>query len=267
MKANQYGKVSQAEFKAVCREGRTILEEVGFTAPFKIMKPFCNAEHPEKIKIMLLSASAGIMEGDRQELSFSIGSKSQVELTSQSYEKIHRMEEGNAKRNTHIKVAGGGVFLYRPLPVIPFADSSFISETEVDLEDASSVFMMEEILSCGRAARGERFAYRSFINRVRVNCAGRLIYADNTVYVPEHFPMNGTGWYEGYTHQGNMLFCGCRIGEETLEEIREYMEICEEIEGGISITGSGCAAVRILGRRAEVLEKMCKEIAGKIVAG
>ena len=38
----------------------------------------------------------------------------------------------------------------------------------VELEDETSVFQLSEILSCGRAARGERFAYRYYRNYVEI---------------------------------------------------------------------------------------------------
>ena len=62
-------------------------------------------------------------------------------------------------------------------------------------------FQMCEILTCGRYARGERFAYRSFRNYVEIRRGGRLIYRDNTWYEPELFSMKETGMMEGFTHQ------------------------------------------------------------------
>ena len=39
---------------------------------------------------MLLAASAGIMEGDRQEFEFQVEPHARLEFISQSYDKIHR---------------------------------------------------------------------------------------------------------------------------------------------------------------------------------
>ena len=110
---------------------------------------------------MLLAASAGIMEGDRQEFQFQIQPGAQVEFISQSYDKIHAMKGGCAKRFTRaaIRVASHAAFCYNPQPTIPFADSAFENRMVIDLEDATSAFQMSEIFSCGRYASGERFAY------------------------------------------------------------------------------------------------------------
>ena len=53
---------------------------------------------------MQMAASAGIMEGDCQELEFDIGTGADLEFVSQSYDKIHEMKEGCARRTTKIRV-------------------------------------------------------------------------------------------------------------------------------------------------------------------
>ena len=71
MAENKFGKLSRLSLKTGIREGKTIVEDVAFTAPYKIMNPF-----PKKnggISVMPLCASAGIMEGDRQEFDFFVG--------------------------------------------------------------------------------------------------------------------------------------------------------------------------------------------------
>ena len=57
MAENKFGKLSRLSLKTGIREGKTIVEDVAFTAPYKIMNPF-----PKKnggISVMPLCASAG----------------------------------------------------------------------------------------------------------------------------------------------------------------------------------------------------------------
>lgn len=83
---------------------------------------------------------------------------------------------------------------------------------------------MCEILTCGRHARGERFAYRSFRNYVEIRRGGRLIYRDNTWYEPELFSMEETGMMEGFTHQANLFVTKPEDGEAFCEEVRKLLE-------------------------------------------
>ena len=70
METNQFGKVSSLRLQAACRDGKTYLRGTAFTAPYKIMLPF--EKKGGGIQVMLLSASAGIMDGDRQDFRFEI---------------------------------------------------------------------------------------------------------------------------------------------------------------------------------------------------
>ena len=190
---NQFGKISSLNITAVQKHGKTILSDVSFTAPFKVMAPF---KKPDGLQVMMLSASAGIMEGDTQSFSFAVGEGAKLEFVSQSFEKIHRMRDGHASRQTKITVDAGADFDFYPLPTIPFAGSAYESVMAVELADDTSQFGMYEILSCGRSARGERFAYRYYHSLTDIRRGGHCIYRDNARYEPEGRGMEGMGMYE-----------------------------------------------------------------------
>ena len=179
---NQFGKVSGVKLRAGLCGGRTVLTDVSFTAPYKIMKPFEKADGG--IQVMPLCASAGIMSGDLQQFEYEVEEGANLELLSQSFEKIHRMEEGSAARTVSAHVAKNACLSYYPQPVIPFAGSAFDSTMEIYLEDESSRLFLMDILSCGRAVSGERFAYRRFSSKVSIWRGGELIYRDNCRYEP-----------------------------------------------------------------------------------
>ena len=167
---NKFGKLSRLSLRTGIRKGKTILEDVAFTAPYKIMNPF-----PKKdggISVMPLCASAGIMEGDRQEFDFSVTEGTNLEFLSQSFDKVHKMKEGKAVRHVKAQVEKNAVFYYYPQPVIPYAQSAFESTMEFDLADKSSGLFLLEIISCGRKASDERFQYRKFASRVNIRRGG-----------------------------------------------------------------------------------------------
>ena len=88
---NKFGKLSRLSLRTGIRKGKTILEDVAFTAPYKIMNPF-----PKKdggISVMPLCASAGIMEGDRQEFDFSVTEGTNLEFRCGGKSSIHRFPD------------------------------------------------------------------------------------------------------------------------------------------------------------------------------
>lgn len=260
MSANQFGKLSKILLRAKAEDGKTFLEDVYFTAPFKIMRPF--PRENGGIRVMQMAASAGIMEGDCQELEFDIGTGADLEFVSQSYDKIHEMKEGCARRTTKIRVHSGAAFCFHPQPTIPFKDSAFESRMEIHLDDETSVFSMSEILSCGRYAREERFAYRHYYNLVEIHRGEALIYRDNTRYIPSMFDMEGLGMYENFTHLSNIFISRPKDPEAYKRKIQERLDRKADVEGSVTMLFGGDLAVRIFGRRAQDLERVNKEIFG-----
>ena len=269
MTANQFGKTSEMRIKASARDGKTILEDVYFTAPYKIMKPFAKEDGSGGIAVMPLCASAGIMAGDVQKFDYSVGPGADLEILSQSFEKIHKMDEGSASREARVDVAAGGTLWYYPQPVIPFAGSAFDSNMEIHLEDATSKLFLLDTLSCGRAVSGERFAYKRFGSKVQIYRGDKLVYRDNTRYEPAEMPMEGLGMYEGYSHMANIFLSGCvdeagafdggKTGE-LQEKIWRIIEETADCDGGVTMLASGDLAVRVFGNRAQVLQGVAERI-------
>ena len=116
---NQFNHVSRFEITATCaRSGKTFIEDSFFTSPFKIMKPF--AQDDGSISVFLQSASPGILEGDTQIHKINVKSGAGLEIKSQSFEKIYKMDEGkSAERKITAEVAENASLIYRPLPCIP----------------------------------------------------------------------------------------------------------------------------------------------------
>ncbi|MGN0294855.1 MAG: urease accessory protein UreD [Lachnospiraceae bacterium] len=259
---NKFGKISKLSLRTQCREGKTIIDDLFFTAPYKVMQPFPKAGGG--ISIMPLCASAGIMEGDRQEFTFHVGEGSDLEILSQSFDKIHKMKEGCALRSVRADIEKNSVFYYYPQPVIPYRDSAFESSMEFCLQDETSHLFLLEVISCGRTAHKEKFAYRKFISKVAVYRKGRLVYRDNTRCEPNRMPMEEIGMYEGYTHMANIYLS--RTGKADMtplqEKIWEILESEPECDGGATKLAHGDLAVRIFGHRAQKLQEIAEEIKG-----
>lgn len=287
---NKFGKVSRISACAALKDGKTILEDLSFTAPYKIMTPF--EKENGGIQIMPLCASAGIMAGDSQEFSYHVKEGADLEILSQSFEKIHKMDEGSASRTIEVQVDKNAALYYYPQPVIPFAQSAFDSKMTIHLEDETSKLFLLEIISCGRNAHEERFQYRRFSSKVLLYRGEKLIYRDNTRYEPDKMPLEGIGLYEGYTHMANLFLSKlCNRdnvdgGKETnidgmdikkqmnssgtgrtsdrtaelQEKIWQILDEDSEIDGGVTRLTTGDLALRIFGHRAQKLQQIAEKI-------
>lgn len=243
------------------------IRNLSFTAPFKVLRPF---HAQDFLQIMVAKVSAGLMAGDRQELEIRLEDGACAEFLSQSYEKIHRMERGKAKRIGTITVGRGAVLYYAPLPVLPFADSAFQSSFAIALADESSRLFYSDVLACGRAARQERFAYRLYESRVRVRRADRLIYADHLRFAPQaqDVSLEGFTGYEGCTHLGTFLFFGFPLEEEKLRGFAAA-HIPEQVLWGVTRLASGDLCLKALAQGSEPLVRLqqaCKEFLGRKIS-
>lgn len=260
--ANQFGHTSELRIHASYKNGQTYLSDVHFTAPFKIMQPF--KKRDGSLQVMLLQASAGIMDGDRQHFLFEIDPGAKLEFISQSYDKVHPMKEDFAERTIEINAKHDSVFHFHPQPMIPFRDSRFKNRMEIHLEDESTWFTLSEIFTAGRLGYGnERFAYTSYINKVDIFRGEHHIYRDNTLFEPDRMDMEGMGMYEGYTHQAN-LFLTKRpdTAEKAMFEdsVQELLDADEKTDGAVTRLVDDDYAVRILGHHAQDLEKITEGI-------
>lgn len=280
--SNKFGRVSELRLSAERRGEKTVLSGMRATMPFHVMHPFempsadlagtAGAEGlaATAAQVMVMSTSAGIMAGDDQAIHVEVGPGAALQVTSQAFEKIHRMGEGRgARRSTRLVVADGAFLDYSPQPTIPFAESSFASDTAAVLAGPAARLVYQEVLSCGRAARGERFGYRSFRNHVRVDVAGAPVYLDNAIFEPSEMPMEEFGLYEGFSHLGNLVLVNCGIGEAAFLRTRDYLREetgvigaaagspvgaaagSEAVAGGVTRLASGDVCVRLLGHRAQ----------------
>jgi urease accessory protein len=216
--------------------------------------------------------SSGIMAGDRQEINLNFGEGTGVVWTSQSYEKIHRMEAGAwAERNCTITVAANAFLHYRPLPVIPFGGSDFRGAVRINLAGDTSRLIYADILCAGRVARGELFQFRRCRQLVEIRRAGQLIYRDNTDLRPAETGslnlLGGIGFFEGFTHTASLALCNTG---DTLAQIRERLAALTRgtgIAAAATTLWGGALLVRALGHSAEELEILLEGIAAGSFAG
>lgn len=280
---NQFGKLSQLKITASRNSaGKTIIKDSFFTSPFKIMKPFSREDGG--ITVFQQTASAGIMAGDLQQHDFVVEKGAVLELISQSFEKIFKMEGDDfASRKISADVDSDAVFIYNPLPCMPFGGSSFESSTVIHLKDASSRLIYTDCICCGRKAHGEDFDYKEYRNLVEIwlDSENKLIYRDNTVFEGSdcgNFPqkklfMKTPVMYGDFSHSGTMLLFGFGLKPADLfkklgleSKLLYTAENLEQIKKeaapfvSVSLTEGNGIAIRVLAYSAEQVQKVFEQV-------
>lgn len=180
------------------QNGRTQVEDMYFTALYKIMRPLYNGGHTD---LILMAASAGLLAGDSINAQYTFGDESNVSIRTQGFEKVFNTGDGQACRKIAIEVGENARVCFLPQPVIPFAGSDYRGSMTVNLQK-SSRFLCADVFTCGRTGCGERFAMRRFENRLCVTLDGKTVFAEHTLVQPERRGYTGLGQWQGFTHQG-----------------------------------------------------------------
>lgn len=230
--------MSILKFTAEKRNGRTVITDTEFTSPLKIANPFYRDGCTE---VMMMAASAGILEGDHYDIELTVRSGASLKFTAQSYTKIFKAESVGASQKVKITVESGGSLVYMPCPVIPFGGSIFDTRTEVHLQEDSS-FVMTDILSCGRTAMKERFEFTSYRSRTAVYVGEKLCFLDNQRLVPSEAPLSGVGFFEKRSHVGMMYIYG---KEPSIPECERIESASTNAEKGVCIRAAADSADEI----------------------
>lgn len=245
---NSFGKVSELKLEISKNNGKTIISDVYFTAPYKIAKPFRFSENG--LKILIMTASSGIMSGDDQNVHIEIKKNATAFISSQSYEKIHKMDSGYAKRESTIKVEKNATLIYAPQPTIPFKGSSFKSKNKIYLSDKTSRLIFSDILTCGRSGTNEKFEFNQYSSYNSIYENDKLVVRDNMYLNPKQADLSGFGFFEGKTHLGTMFICNFDVNEEIIGKIRQAIEI-HKLDGGASFLQQNNICIRTLGNNSQ----------------
>jgi urease accessory protein len=129
--------------------------------------------------VVMLNTGGGVAGGDRLDLSFSVGERSQATVAAQAAERFYRARVADApsRVRTRLAVEAGGALEWLPQETILFDRCALDRRLEVDLA-ADARFLGVETLVFGRIAMGERVRQGFLRDLIRVRRGGELLLHD-----------------------------------------------------------------------------------------
>ncbi|NMM94787.1 urease accessory protein UreD [Bifidobacterium oedipodis] len=213
---------SEFRLTTAFRHGRTKIDDIYFSAPFKLMHPFVNGRHAE---YMISFVGPGFLAGDTARMNITFAPGTDSTISTQSYEKVLDTKDGSASRTIDLTVQGDAKAVFLPFPVIPFRNSAFSTATTAHISPEST-FVYADVVTNGRAGMGEQWLMRRFESSLRVyvdeqadetdhHRRGRprkhpeepishLAFADHTLLDPSRYDYTHMAMWRGYTHCGLM---------------------------------------------------------------
>jgi urease accessory protein len=248
--------------------GKTVIREQYTQVPLLAQRAMYLEETiPAMAYVYIVSPSGGILQGDRYLIDITSRNKTFAHVTTQGATRIYKMERNFASQTINIKVDEESYFEYIPDQIIPFRNSRFYQEVNLNVHD-NATMIYSEVIVPGRVASGEEFEYDiCYIKTVRKNQLGRLKFIDTLKLEPrtENFRNNNNF---GNLHVVGTVYVITKesfvndLHHEIVNKIGLF-EAKGKLSGGVSILPArqGIMA-RILGRSSEDVKKVIFEVIG-----
>ncbi len=161
---------------------RTVVHTARARSPLKLLLP---RNHGDASWAYLASLGGGLVDGDALSLAVDVEAGARALVGTQASTKVYRSPHGTSQRLS-ARVGAGALLVLVPDPVVCFAGATYAQETIAELADETASLVLLDAYTCGRAARGERWAMARYSSRTRVSVGGRVIACDAALLDPAH---------------------------------------------------------------------------------
>ncbi len=189
---------------APCGE-RTVLTDLYRTSPFH---PGPVNHRDGQARIILQDVTPGLFPGDRLHVDVEIAAGASLVVQGQGATKVYPAQAGSGAESTiSLTVADAATLWWLPGGLIPFRDARLSTRTHVALAGTAR-FAHLDVITPGRVAMGERFAYERLDARLRVDVDGRARLIERATLEPRARPPIVTGIQGSYSCSGTLVLVG-----------------------------------------------------------
>jgi urease accessory protein len=179
------------------RQGsRSLLTHLHRKAPLLVQQALYFDEHlPGLPCVFIITTSGCILQGDRLDISISVGADAMAHITTQAATKIHEMDANFAAQSQQLILAENAYLELLPGPTIPHRHSRFITHTSAAVAP-SATLLTAELLQPGRKhhGTGELFEYDLYTSAlVLTRPDGTPLCSEKLVCEPWRYSVRRTG--------------------------------------------------------------------------
>jgi urease accessory protein len=236
-----------AAFAAV--DGETRLVRDYATVPFHLTGALDHDEQlPGLATVYLQSPTGAVAQGDRHDLSVTVGEGARAHVSTGNATKVHSMDGNRGRIDVDLSVAAGGYLEYLPEPTILHGDARFRSETTLSVADDASA-IVGEVLVPGRLARDEVFEFERAYTRLQARDPDGLLFEDATDLHPAERDPRRPGVMGDHDVLGTLYVVGDAAADPLHERVADATAARA---GATALPNDAGVMVRALGDRAAV---------------
>ena len=246
--------------------GKTQIAEYFATPPFKVMTlPAYADSWKNGLSAMQMSSSPGLLAGDRVDIQITLEKSTALSLNTQAFTRVQTMNEGDfAEQNTLIQLAEKSRLFYLPHPLVLHKNSALKQKTLINMQPESTL-IYGEIVAIGRVVNDERFEFQL----VQENGKVKPLMLDCIQWLPAKMNLTALSQMEGFSHQGSLVYINLQKTSAEIKQIAQQLQQQETDKSlllGISQLNEGGLIVRVLGHRAEQIQKLFEKIGEQLKA-
>lgn len=233
----------------------TQLDNCFVSPPFKLL----TLPSHHQLKAIQMSSSPGLLAGDRLSIQIQLAKNTDLALSTQAFTRVQSMNLGEwAEQHSHFILGENSRLFYLPHPLVLHKDSEFKQITQIEMANHSQL-IYGEVIAIGRVLNQEKFAFRSFSSYLKITHHQRPLLLDRIQWHPKKMDLTALSQMEDFSHQGTFIYLNLAV--ETLTLKKQLSELQQTFSDpnlliGFSLLNEGGFTLRVLGHRAETIEKL-----------
>jgi urease accessory protein len=256
------GRVGLLALEYVRRDSATILTHSRSTAPWHLTPPII-LDEPGCLYQPLVNPSGGLVGGDRLSIHLTLGPRAHVVISTPSANRVYRSLGDPALQIAELTLSAGAILEWVPDVTILFGGSRFRQRITVRLEPGATMLLWDAVAS-GRIARGERWAFASLENEIRITTAEGSEVLERTRVAPGDRG-RGAGLAVEWDYVASLYLVSDGVGPEMWKRLDDRLaEILERrsgvVLGGVSEPSAPGLVVKLVARAAPDLSEVFEEI-------
>jgi len=162
------------DLSVIERDGRTRRRRLVEEGSLRIRLPDVSGVESEAV---ILNTAGGIAGGDDFSIAIDAGQSAQLAVISAAAEKVYRAMEEPSRVAVRLSAAKGALLRWLPQETILFDGARLHRSIEVDVAEGGALVMAESTVF-GRSAMDETVRSGALVDRWRIRCGGKLVFAD-----------------------------------------------------------------------------------------
>lgn len=234
--------------RMVARNGGSCVAESYAHAPYHYLPPVDRAGEPPLLTVV--NSSGGILGGDVLDLHLDLGAGAAVSVRQQSATRVYQTTREPSRSHNRFTLGRDAFVDYFPDEIIPYAGSAFEQTTEIELAEGA-VMLFGEIVTAGRLARDECFAFARLTIDLQCRSGGQVVLRERADLDPRQQPLAGRAILGDALLWGGFYLLTSAPADPTLtDELDAILCDITDARGGATAAPAGIVG-RVVGRSLE----------------